>query len=107
GLILRDTNWLGDVPLATAAANGLQIFARVRSSQPPRPAVLYADQDGAVRVMLAAGQEGVAAGQACVFYSDDDAQARVLGGGWIARTLQREDFLGDNGLAPENAANKI
>jgi tRNA-uridine 2-sulfurtransferase len=36
-------------------------------------------------VVLAEGEEGVAPGQACVFYSLDDDD-RVLGGGWIAAT---------------------
>jgi hypothetical protein len=32
-----------------------------------------------------APEEGVAPGQACVFYTLDDAHSRVLGGGWIWR----------------------
>ena len=34
-------------------------------------------------VEIAGGEEGVAPGQACVFYAEDGV--RVLGGGWIAR----------------------
>ena len=40
GLLLRNTNWLGDEPFAQAACDGLRIFARIRSSQPPQPATL-------------------------------------------------------------------
>ena len=38
------------------------------------------------RVELAAPEEAIAPGQACVFYRD----SRVLGGGFIARSLQAE-----------------
>ena len=87
GLILNKTNWLGDAPLPEAASDGLAIFARIRSSQPPQPATLFADEDGVARVMLSNGEDGVAAGQACVFYANGDAEARVLGGGFIACTF--------------------
>ncbi len=91
GLILNRTNWLGDEPLEDAAADGLHIHARIRSSQPPQPATLFADRHGTVKVVLSNGEDGVAAGQACVFYSNGNAEARVLGGGFIARTLAGEN----------------
>ena len=90
GLILRDTNWLGDKPLADVAAHGLDVYVRMRSSQPPRPAALSWLDNGQVEVTLCDGEEGVATGQACVFYSDGGPAARVLGGGWIAKTLKPE-----------------
>jgi tRNA-specific 2-thiouridylase len=31
------------------------------------------------------GEHGVAAGQACVFYTDGEPRARILGGGFIQR----------------------
>jgi tRNA-specific 2-thiouridylase len=91
GLVLKNTNWLGGDPLAEAAADGLPVHVRIRSSQPPQPAVLFAERDGTVRVVLDDGEDGVAAGQACVFYADGGGEARVLGGGFIARTLARPD----------------
>ena len=91
GLVLRDTNWLGEKPLADVARDGLALYVRLRSSQVPRAAVLYAEPAGAVRVELTDGEEGIATGQACVFYTDADPQAQVLGGGWIARTLKDAD----------------
>ncbi len=90
GLLLKNTNWLGDKPLAEATADGLSIYVRIRSSQPPQPAVLFTDADGTARVVLKDGEDGVAVGQACVFYADGDVGARVLGGGFIARTLARQ-----------------
>jgi tRNA-specific 2-thiouridylase len=90
GLVLRDTNWLGEKPLSEIAGDGLGVYARLRSSQPPRPAIVTSGEEGDVRVSLCDGEEGVATGQACVFYSDGGSSARVLGGGWIAKTLKRE-----------------
>ena len=84
GVNLRSVNWLGDEPLVEAAAQGLPVFARLRSTQAPQPAVLHADADGSVYVIIEGGIEGIAAGQGCVFYADDSADARVLGGGIIA-----------------------
>ncbi|MGL4394942.1 MAG: tRNA 2-thiouridine(34) synthase MnmA [Hyphomicrobium sp.] len=88
GLVLRDTNWLGDKPLEHVAAEGLPLYVRMRSSQTPRQATLFAEADGTIRVVLCDGEEGVATGQACVFYADGGPAARILGGGWIAKTLK-------------------
>lgn len=84
-LTLEETNWLGDQPtLEAAAAEGLPVLARVRSTRAPVPARL-ALQDGVPAVVFDAGEEGVAPGQACVLYGADDPD-RVLGGGFIAVT---------------------
>lgn len=83
-ILLRDFNWLGDAPLADG--QGLEVFARVRSTRAPKPAQLFMRPDGAV-VELLDGEEGVAPGQACVLYADGSPQARVLGGGTIARRI--------------------
>jgi tRNA-specific 2-thiouridylase len=84
-VFLRDMNWLGDGPLMALPPEGLDVFARVRSSRPPRPATLH-HEAGIVWVELADGETGVAPGQACVLYSDDGDEARVLGGGFISRS---------------------
>lgn len=89
GVSLRNVNWLGDEPLAEAAEHGLPVHARLRSTQAPQPATLYCETDGSVRVVLDSGVDGVAAGQACVFYADDSPDARVLGGGIISGTLPK------------------
>jgi tRNA-specific 2-thiouridylase len=86
---LRNVNWLGDMPLAHVPAEGIEIFAKVRSTRPPRPAMLRS-QDGATWVELHDGESGIAPGQACVLYTDDSNEARVLGGGFIERS-QRSD----------------
>ncbi len=80
---LRDMNWLGDAPLS---AEPVEIAARVRSTRAPRPALLSLDADGTPVVSLVSAEEGVSPGQACVFYDSAADDARVLGGGTIART---------------------
>lgn len=92
-ITLRNVNWLGDVPIEDAASGeGLEIFARVRSTQRPEPAVLRIDSDGVLTVELADAASGIATGQACVFYSDGSNLARILGGGWIAATRSDLDL---------------
>ena len=85
-VFLRDVNWLGDGLLDAIPADGLELFAKVRSTRPPRPAVLRHDGNGTVTVELAEGEAGVAPGQACVLYSAPGDEARVLGGGFIDRS---------------------
>jgi tRNA-specific 2-thiouridylase len=84
-ILLREINWLGDIAIADIPDTGMELFAKVRSSRPPKPAVLH-HEDGQISVELLAGESGIAPGQACVLYSDDGNDARVLGGGFIARS---------------------
>jgi tRNA-uridine 2-sulfurtransferase len=81
-ILLRDLNWLGETPLDALPPEGLEVFARVRSTRPPKPALLRSGEDGFV-IELPDGEEGVAPGQACVLYADGSARARVMGGGTI------------------------
>lgn len=87
-IALRDINWIGDGTLDRAVGNGLEIFVKVRSTRAPQPAWLRA-VDGGYEVELIAGEEGIAAGQACVFYDAPSGQARVLGGGFIKSAAAR------------------
>ena len=88
GLVLKGVNWLGDEPLEEAIDEERRVYVRVRSSQPTQPAILTKAEDGSIKVILGDGQLGIAAGQACVFYADGSAEARVLGGGTIVKTLK-------------------
>jgi tRNA-specific 2-thiouridylase len=81
---LKETSWLGDGALADAAQARLPVAVRVRSTRAPKAASLVWDDGAAVE--LADAEEGVAPGQACVFYSPEPGHDRVLGGGWIAAT---------------------
>ncbi|PWL17275.1 tRNA 2-thiouridine(34) synthase MnmA [Falsochrobactrum shanghaiense] len=84
-VFLRDVNWLGDGALDALPESGAEVYAKVRSTRPPRPAVLH-HTDGTSWVELIDGESGIAPGQACVLYSDDTNTARVLGGGFIGRS---------------------
>lgn len=84
-IYMRNVNWLGDVPLERLPPEGMEIFAKVRSTRPPRLAQLH-HANGETWVNLDVGEAGVAPGQACVLYSDDGNEARVFGGGFIERS---------------------
>ena len=81
---LHEVNWIGNG--AMPEQDGEPVLVKVRSTRPPVPAVLSVT-DGKVSVLLDEGEEGVAPGQAAVFYSPADEAARVLGGGWITGTV--------------------
>ncbi|MEO0881000.1 MAG: aminomethyltransferase beta-barrel domain-containing protein, partial [Pseudomonadota bacterium] len=80
---LKDVSWLGDGAIGEAADAGRALAVKVRSTRPPKPAHLCRD-GGDLCVDLIEAEEGVAPGQACVFYSPEPGHDRVLGGGWIA-----------------------
>ena len=84
-IYLRAINWLGDGKLTEIPVEGLELFAKVRSTRPPRPAVLH-QRAGTAWVELVDGESGIAPGQACVLYGDDSDDARVFGGGFIERS---------------------
>ncbi len=83
-LDLRDVNWIGAGELDDLPGDGLELAVRVRSTRPPAAARLHRDSQGGTFVELLVSEQGVSPGQACVFYDSTDAQARVLGGGYIA-----------------------
>jgi tRNA-uridine 2-sulfurtransferase len=86
---LREVNWIGDGALPVAG-DRREVFVKVRSTRPAQPAWLRT-VDGVCEVELIDGEEGVSPGQACVFYDALAGQARVLGGGFIARTTALVD----------------
>ncbi|MCB1411951.1 MAG: tRNA 2-thiouridine(34) synthase MnmA [Xanthobacteraceae bacterium] len=88
-IVLRDVNWIGDGTLDQAVGgDGLELYVKVRSTRAPQRGWLR-DIDGRLEVELVGGEEGVAAGQACVFYDAPDGQSRVLGGGFIRSAAAR------------------
>lgn len=78
---LREINWIGDGAFMDAAER--RVAVRVRSTRPPVEAVLRPLSETEATVELAAAEQGVSPGQACVFYDPDSS--RILGGGWIWR----------------------
>ncbi len=78
---LREINWLGDAPFDSQPE--WHVMVKVRSTRPPRAAIIRPLSATTAEVELIAPEDGVSAGQACVFYAPDST--RVLGGGWIWR----------------------
>jgi tRNA-uridine 2-sulfurtransferase len=91
-------NWLGSDAVSDAA--GIGVTVKLRSAQPPVAARLFRDSAGGGEVELRQPIEGVAPGQACVFYAGE----RVLGGGWIRRTAEVAAGLG---IADDAAARSV
>ena len=85
---VREVNWLGDEPLG--ARTEWQVAVRVRSTRAPRAAILRPLGPTEAEVELLAPEDGVSAGQACVFYAPEGT--RVLGGGWIWRGRARDSL---------------
>ncbi len=74
-----EVNWLGDGPFDGTEAR--EVLVRIRSTRPPRAAILRPTGPRTAEIELMDPEEGVSPGQACVFY--DTGSTRVLGGGWI------------------------
>jgi tRNA-uridine 2-sulfurtransferase len=77
---VSDTRWLN--PLSPAQLP-LRCEVQIRHHASPHPAILTVDNDAA-EVSFAEPVEGIAPGQAAVFFAGED----VLGGGWIADAQQ-------------------
>ncbi len=78
---VREINWLGDLPFTSR--DEWHLGVKVRSTRPPREAVIRPVSATEAEVELIVAEEGVAPGQACVFYANEGS--RVFGGGWIHR----------------------
>ena len=78
---VREINWLGDAPFTSR--DEWQVSVKVRSTRPPREALIRPLSETTAEVVLYSPEEGVSPGQACVFY--DGSSSRILGGGWIWR----------------------
>ncbi|MDA7424606.1 tRNA 2-thiouridine(34) synthase MnmA [Thalassococcus lentus] len=78
---VREINWLGDEPFTSRDAWHLAV--KVRSTRPPRDAIIRPLSDTEAEVELLTPEEGVSPGQACVFYAPEGS--RIFGGGWIWR----------------------
>ncbi|MBP9182886.1 MAG: tRNA 2-thiouridine(34) synthase MnmA [Fuscovulum sp.] len=79
---VREINWLGDAPFDSRPEWELEV--RVRSTRAPRPALVRPLGPTEAEVELLEPEDGVSAGQACVFHAPEGG-SRVLGGGWIWR----------------------
>ncbi len=78
---LHTVNWLGDH--AFQSKDVWRLDVKIRSTRPPREALVYPTSTTTAHVELVDAEEGVSPGQACVFY--DPNGTRVYGGGWIGK----------------------
>ena len=79
---IKDVNWIGDEPFEEIQERKLKV--RVRSTSTPVEALVASEDAKSASVTLNKAEEGIAPGQACVFYERDGT--RVLGGGWITKS---------------------
>ena len=89
GLLLEEPNWIGDGTLEAAANSDAPVLVRVRSTRPPVPARI-GWSDGVPAIWFDDPEEGVARGQAAVLY-DAAGSTRILGGGFILKTIPADD----------------
>ena len=78
---VREINWLGDE--AFTSRKEWHVSVKVRSTRPPREAVIRPLGPDIAEVELLSPEEGISPGQACVFY--ETGGSRIFGGGWIWR----------------------
>lgn len=81
GLVARAVNWL--IP---PASHSLRAEVKIRHHALPAAATIEPQADGSAAVRFDFPQQGVAPGQAAVFYEGD----LILGGGWIERGIPLE-----------------
>ena len=82
-IILRDLNILGNEEDLKK-----EIKIKVRSTGKLLRAKVKINSNKA-EVNILNGESGISPGQACVFYLNDDTGDKVLGGGWIDRTFNK------------------
>ncbi len=82
-IILRETNILGNT---SDFKNEIKI--KVRSTGKLLRAKVKVNSNKA-EVNILEGESGISPGQACVFYLNDETGDKVLGGGWIDKTFNK------------------
>ena len=82
-IYLKDINLLDDIE-----KNKNNIFIKVRSTGRLIEADINLNKTEA-EVNLKENEAGISPGQACVFYSKDKIGDKVLGGGWITKTVNK------------------
>jgi len=82
-VVLSEVNWLAP---AQEQGQGHRATVKLRSSQAATPASVRSLPGGGGEILLDTPQNGIAPGQAAVFYDD----TRVVGGGWIRETTLRQ-----------------
>ncbi|MDB0000155.1 tRNA 2-thiouridine(34) synthase MnmA [Amylibacter sp.] len=78
-VLIKEINWLGEDNFLDLKERTLAV--RVRSTRSPKEAIIKPISETTATVELVMAEEGIAPGQACVFY--DIEGTRIYGGGWI------------------------
>ena len=78
-VLIKEINWLGEDNFFDSKERTLAV--RVRSTRSPKEAIIKPISETTATVELVMAEEGIAPGQACVFY--DIEGTRIYGGGWI------------------------
>jgi len=99
-ILIKEINWLGEDNFLDSKERSLSVrvrstrspkeaiirpisetTVRVRSTRSPKEAIIRPISETTASVELIMAEEGIAPGQACVFY--DNESTRIYGGGWI------------------------
>jgi len=84
-IYLKDVNLLSDIENYKKS-----LFVKVRSTgRLIRAKIILNKNESRAEVELQEDEMGISPGQACVFYSTNSIGDKVLGGGWIARTVNK------------------
>ena len=78
---VSEINWLGSSTLLVGEE--LHLSVKVRSTSQPREAILRPISKDKGEIELLNPENGIAPGQACVFY--ETGGTRIFGGGWISK----------------------
>ncbi len=82
GMIVGKLNW----QKYDGLSQPLETVTKVRYKHDGTPALLIPEEPGKIKVHFHDGVNGIAPGQAAVFYEGDD----VVGGGWIMKNFRQE-----------------
>ena len=82
-IYLKNINFLGEINESE------NIYVKVRSTGRLIKSKIKKNTHDQAEIFLEEKEEGVSPGQACVFYSKDSIGDKVLGGGWIAKTVNK------------------
>ena len=80
-VMIKEVNWLGEDKFIDSSERTIAV--RVRSTRSPKEAIIRPITETTASVELLVAEEGIAPGQACVFY--DIEGTRIYGGGWITK----------------------
>jgi len=80
-VMIKEVNWLGEDKFIDSSERNIAV--RVRSTRSPKEAIIRPITETTASVELLVAEEGIAPGQACVFY--DIEGTRIYGGGWITK----------------------